>query len=163
MTIQYANSFSEVLKFQIHSFMRSPVLIGAIAVIVALDALNIWESLTEETSDLVSPLAVAISEAIASLFGVIAMLAALAIFAARDKRAQAERTITLTDNALIEETSFRWTEYRWNGLVRLNHVTGNLFLYTAPGEAIIVPRRVFAHDAEWDAFHAFCVERIGRV
>jgi hypothetical protein len=162
MTIRYTNSFSEVLTFQIYTYTRSPFLIGVVAVILALDASNIWESLSEEASDSVSPLAIAITEAIVSLLVMIFILAALAVFAARDKRSRAEHVITLTDSALIEETSFRRAEYPWHGLVRLKHIMGNLFLYTAPSEAVIIPRRAFASDAEWYAFQAFCVDRTGK-
>jgi hypothetical protein len=168
MTIRYTNTFSEVLGFHFSAVMRSRVVWGAVAVTIGLDAQEIWSSLSEEESEPVEPWVsvVAGTAGLAAMFAVIFVsLALFAIVVAwRDKRSLAEHAITLTDRSLITETPFSRTEWWWRGVVRLKRVGSNLFLYAAPSEveALIIPRRAFAGDAEWDAFQSFCAERIGR-
>lgn len=168
MTIRYKNSFSEVLMFYLHMFIRSPFVWGLFTLLTAVDAPEMWEAIWEEESDSVEvepwvKVVVGALMIVGSFLMMFAMMFIILIASVgMDRRSRLERVVTLTDSALIEEIPFRRTEYQWQGMVRLRQTKSHLFIYNASTDAAIIPRRAFESDAQWEGFHEFCTEKIKR-
>ncbi len=58
------------------------------------------------------------------------------------------------------ETQLGRNEVRWSSIRRIRKGWGRTFLCLSANQAIIIPHRTFATEAERDAFFRFCQERI---
>ena len=88
--------------------------------------------------------------------------ARLAMRAARDTGAALAQTFTIEDD--LERKSERGiSKIRWSAVPRLEHQPGAFFVFNGPRTAFNVPRRVFASEAEFEAFVSAAEERWKRV
>ena len=84
------------------------------------------------------------------------------MLANKDKALMSERTITLADDCFVSDTPFAHSEYRWPMVQKLARTGRHAFLYFNKESALIVPRRAFETDSEWNAFYDFCQSKTRR-
>ena len=87
----------------------------------------------------------------------------LTMHAARDTGAALAQTFTIEDEFWRAESDRGITKSRWSAVPRIERDQQRLFVFNGPRTAFIVPRRVFASDAEFEAFVAAVEERWKRV
>ena len=73
-----------------------------------------------------------------------------------------ERTITLDDGCFVSDTPFAHSEYKWPMVQKLGRTDRHIFLYLNKDSAVIIPRRAFESDSQWDGFYEFCATKIQR-
>jgi hypothetical protein len=89
--------------------------------------------------------------------------ATLVMRAARNTGAELVQTFTIEDDFWRAESERGISKLRWSAVPRLEREPGMFFVFNGPRTAFIVPRRVFASDAEFEAFVAAVEERWKRV
>ena len=89
--------------------------------------------------------------------------ARLAMRAARDTGAALAQTFTIEDEYWSAESERGISKIRWSAVPRLERWPGAFFVFNGPRTAFILPRRVFASEAEFEAFVAAAEERWKRV
>jgi len=71
-----------------------------------------------------------------------------------------EHTITLTDEALIEETSVNRGVHNWTGIKRMRFSKSYIIINITDAMAHVIPKRAFENTDEEKRFGAFIKEKI---
>lgn len=100
-----------------------------------------------------------LASAIVMVFGISIVLS---MISRRNKAYYAERTLTIADTGIASESQYDKSEVKWTIVQKLARNRRYIFAYTSQHAAYIIPRRAFSDEAQFDAFHAFCEQRIGR-
>ncbi len=158
MSIRYENTFADIMAFCFYHYSRSPFVLAANGIFLALFLIVVVMVLPPEVSLLAKVFTVLVAAVILFLLlaGLLAISIVLSMISRRNKTLLTEHTITLNEDLYIEETAYNRTEHKWAGVQKLARTKTHLFIYVAQYMAHVVPRRAFRDSAEWDSFYDFC-------
>ncbi len=71
-------------------------------------------------------------------------------------------TVHVDDEGITRTSPLGSLFRRWRGVTAVHRTDEYLFVSPTPVDAVIVPRRAFASDEEWDAFVEFVEDRFAR-
>ncbi len=154
MKIAYKNTFCDIVAFLWNHYIRSPFVIGFTLIVSAYIGCTMWK-FTEEHTTIVIALVRFITTA--TVFPVIFLLiffcSALSMISRKNKTFLTDSTIELTDNGIITEDRYERSERVWDNIQRLIRTKRFILVYVSQRQAIVVPRRAFLNDQEWDSFY----------
>lgn len=165
MKVTYRYKLQDKLAFAAYHMPRTPMIILinlAFAVFITIESLV--PGIPRNKPFLVQVLFVIFGEAILVLLiiGFWAIIVSVSMLASKNKALMTERTVTLTDNGFVSDTSFAHSEYKWPLVHKLARTGRHAFLYFNKESALIVPRRAFETDSDWNAFYEFCQNKTRR-
>ena len=161
MTIQYQNTFRDIMAFCFYHYPRSPVAIGSYGISFVLISLIVFQAVPNEEDVVTKVIVFAVMEFIAFSFfaAVLALSVVLSMVSRKNKTVLTEHTIVLGEESFTEETPYNKTEQKWAIVQKLARTKSYIFIYVAQYMAHVVPRRAFRDDAEWNAFYDYCRQR----
>jgi hypothetical protein len=164
MKVQYRNTFRDIIVFSLRHNSRSPVVIGSLVFFLVVFAFVLKAALPPELSSVEKVFVFLVSELIAAAFlaALMAVNIVLSMISKRNRTVLTDHTIILGDDSFVEQTEFNRNEQTWTGVQKLARTSNYIFIYIAQHMAHVIPRRAFTSDAEWDAFFAFCEQRVAR-
>jgi hypothetical protein len=162
MTLSYTTTFRDLWAFHLHHLPRSPITIvisfGGVAFMSFLfflgpapDSVNPFSLPTRIVATFVFAMVVLVI-----LIAVQLAIVALHLALRRMKTKPTDYTLTLGEDGFVEESSDARLNYQWPGVQKLARTRCHLFIYVAPSIAVIVPRRAFGGEAEWNDLYEFC-------
>jgi YcxB-like protein len=163
MTIRYKNTFRDIMAFCFYHYPRSPMVIVTYAIGFAFLSLMIAQTLPQTRSFLVKLITFLIMELIAFIFiaGIFSVSVVLSMISRRNKTLFADRTVTLTEDFIAQESVFTTSESKWSVVQKLARIRRYIFIYVSQHASYVIPRRAFRDDAEWDSFYEFCKRKTG--
>src|SRR5262249_40696314 len=81
------------------------------------------------------------------------------LYLTRSKDFGTRHIVTLSEDALTEETPYSKREVKWAAVHKVGLTRQHIFLYTARNAAHVIPRRAVFDDEECQAFWQFCQRR----
>ena len=155
MKITYKNTFCDLVAFLWNHLIRSPVWIGIMLIFSGFVSWSTIRNSAEEHTTIIIVLSWFIMTAIifTAILLFIFVLSALAMISRKNKTFLTDNTIELTDNGIIMENRYERSECVWDIVQRLKRTKRFIFVYVNQNAAIIVPKRAFPNDQEWNGFY----------
>ena len=160
MTISYENKFRDLVAFNFHNVIRSPItLVCWAAVLVLMCQLAYQASKAEQM--LVRMIVVIVMATIVllvflTLYG---LMSFVSMISRKNRTLLTQNTLTLTEEFLISESEYGRSETKWKAVQKLVRKRNYLFIYVAQYSALVIPRRAVP-DPDWDIIHDFCVRKL---
>ncbi len=155
MKITYKNTFCDMVAFLWNHLIRSSVLIG---ILLTFSGFISWITIrhsAEEHTTIIIVLSWFIMTA--TIFTAILLFSfffsALTMISRKNKTFLTDNTIELTDNGIIMENRYGRSECVWGIVQGLKRTKRFILVYIAQSQAIIVPKRAFLNDQEWNGFY----------
>jgi hypothetical protein len=165
MIIRYQNKFRDFLAFHTYHFTRSPFAIGFLVVILLVTFVATWSNFKKE-DNLYINIAILIITAIIILGFSLAfyfIIVVLSFISPKNKTMFTSTTLTLWEDSFLEETAYNRNEYKWPTVQRLARTSGHIFIYLAQHVAMVIPRKAFLDDNDWNSFYEFCQLKVKEV
>jgi hypothetical protein len=99
---------------------------------------------------------------IVAMLGLTALITYLSVISRKNKTLLSECSMILEDDKFISISENGRSEIQWKALQRVVVTWGYLFLYLSQAGAIIIPRRAFGSEQEWNGFVQFCRSKSAR-
>ena len=162
MKITYTNTFRDLLAFQLYHQSRSPVMLLVNASCLCFMAYIVFQGMPEDPAKGfgLAPRIVATLFFLA-VFAPILIAVEFAItlptlFSRRNKTMHSDYSLTMDEDGFVEETNHARLDYQWPAVRKLVRTRRHIFIYVAQNIAVVIPKRAFHDEAEWQAFHEFC-------
>ena len=159
MRIQYRTTFADVVGFIWINYTRSWV---QLAITGGLSAFLAWDTCRVAGMHHGSAIWWVTFLTISILFfcGFSAIGWAAAILTAlsrRNKTFMTDNTLELMADKFLAENRYAKVEYKWDIVQKIVKTRRFIVLYLTHSSGIVVPKRAFQTDAEWEAFYNFVV------
>ncbi len=165
MTISYTNTWRDLLTFNRQHIWRSPVSIaihlGGVAFLayVFFQAAEPGPAPSYGLAARIVGTVLFMALALPVLTAVQLAIVVLLLLSRRNKTLFAKQTLTLREDGFDTENAYARSDCKWTVVQKLRQTRRHLFIYVSQNGALIVPRRAFRDEAEWQAFHEFCQRR----
>ena len=137
MTISYRNSILDSLALEAHHLPRQPLVYISI---ICFFLLVSFES--------------GVSAVVITGFCLIIVL--LIKISSMKKFFLGQRTLTISDELLVLESSNGRSELRWRIVQKCIRTRNHIFMYVSQQSSIVIPRRAFESTLQWDTFYETC-------
>jgi hypothetical protein len=165
MKVTFHYTLRDKLAFAAYHLPRNPMtVLISLGFLLFITFESVVPGIPKDTALAFQVLFVVFAEAILALLiaGFWALIVSVGMLVGKDKAVMSERTITLGEECFVSDTSFAHSEYRWPMVQKLARTGRHAFLYFNKESALIVPRRAFKSDADWNAFYDFCESKARR-
>ena len=157
MKVNYKNTFGDLVAFLWHSQTRSPVQMG---IILLISGFISWQgSQSSIGKHHMAIIAVAWLMVTTFIFVVLLipafLISILGIISKKNKPFFADKFIELTENNIITESRYGRSELAWGIVQKLKRTRHVILIYTGQSVAIVIPKRAFTNEQDWDAFYSF--------
>ncbi|EDY15941.1 hypothetical protein CfE428DRAFT_6552 [Chthoniobacter flavus Ellin428] len=163
-SIQYTNTFADILSFSAYTYSRSPVMLALYSLLFGFACISSYTAVPASAALGIRLLTTAIMVLLFMLafFIFFSVIVLLSLISKANKTFLTQHTITLADTGLIEETEFNRTEQRWPGIPRLVRTRRYIYAYISQYAAHVIPRRAFSDAASWESFYEELQSRVRR-
>ncbi len=161
MKVSYRNKWLDIISFNIFHLSRSPILLGGLGIcLIVIGSVN-WQIASDSTtkySQLVKIVVFVILQI--SCVSVIVLIALLIIVLSNiskmNKTVLADTVLTLGSAGITSESQYARSELKWDAVQKLARTRSHIFLYIMQHGAIVIPKRAFSTNDEWDQFWLAC-------
>ena len=164
MEVSYRVRFLDLIMLNVYHSFRSPsmliILLGGIGIISVLNWQTIF-GVSDEYPLIVTIITFMIMEIpfILGYFILIFLTIVLANISKMNKTILTDCVVTLDADTVSTESKFARAEYKWNAIQKIVRTRYYLFLYFMQHGALIIPRRAFQSDEDFDKFWQECIAR----
>jgi len=162
MKITYTNTFRDLLAFQLYHQSRSPVMLLVNSCCLCFMAFIFFQGMPEDPAKGVglAPRIVATLIFLAIftpiLIAVEFAITLLTLVSRGNKTGHSNYSLTMGEDGFVEETNHARLDYQWPAVRKLVRTRRHIFIYVAQNIAVVIPKRSFHDEAEWQTFHEFC-------
>jgi len=170
VTICFANTFRDRLAFAAYHLPRNPLMLlimGGAYLFITIS--SVVPAARDEVAKkpehaIILFISFIIVEALLAVFliGVMACMTLLGMVSRKNKPFYARKTITFQDECFISESEYSRSEIRWKIVQKLARTTRHVFIYVNSESAVVIPRRAFESDSEWNVFYELCKNNVKR-
>ncbi|MCX7723484.1 MAG: YcxB family protein [Verrucomicrobiae bacterium] len=168
MTISFRNTVRDRLAFAAYHLPRHPLLLLiAVGFFLWINFTSFVPAFKEMPADkpmVVRFIAFILAELLLVCFivALIGVIVLLAMISRRNKPLFCQKTITLGEEAFVGESEYGRSEIRWTTVQKLARTRRHIFIYLGQDNAVVIPRRAFESNTQWDAFYEYCLEKTKR-
>jgi hypothetical protein len=162
MKVKYRNSLADLLRFNIYTFPRVrgiQLMAGLVVVILGYTALFSTRGLE---GPLFAKVVAGVVLFLGSIFFVLAgttVVSLLASVPSLRKAVATERTVTLSDASVVEESAQCRHETSWPGVHKVCQTRHAVLIYFSDRCAHVIPKRVFDSRDTAEQFYRYAAQR----
>ncbi|MCK4904833.1 YcxB family protein [bacterium] len=166
MTLSYRNTFRDQLAFILYHLLHTPFcllfLVGLCLIVTFGSVIPAVQRVSTDQPMFAVVIAFILIELLLALFffGFVVVFTILSMISRKNKTVFCEKTITLGEEAFVNESEYGKSETRWTIVQKLACTRRHIFIYLNQQAAIVIPRSAFESSEQWDAFYAICRQRI---
>ncbi|HYV38825.1 MAG TPA: YcxB family protein [Gemmataceae bacterium] len=164
ITVSYTNTLRDSLVFNwyltFHSRVGWMLILGLLIVIFPLIYLTIPPGTSDSQKLLTSGVVLLIVFMIAALVAIPLGIALVWLIWICDKTRGAKVTIALFQDSINLETPFASSQNKWTLIRKLRKTPRFIMLSAQLGTAVLVPRRAFVCQEDFDEFYQWCADRV---
>ncbi len=163
ITITYDFKFSDLFCFALYHYTHSFFAIGAVtAAILVRNAQIISSALLEQTMSL-SVFCINFFLDSVMMMMVLFALFPIAIFVSyysKKNKIFTTYSLSLLQNSLAEESPYGKIEINYPVIIKTRVTKRHLFIYRTTTAAIIIPKRSFESETQWQEFYAALLKKL---
>lgn len=160
MQIHYRHTFRDIMTWNFYYLFHSPILYGVFIVILGIGIKPNINAISRYTdlSQFSKIIFFIVLELVPVILSIIIMVVMMLLFmiGKGNKNVYADHTLTLSDEHIESESEVGKAELSWKAIQKIVRTKAYIYMFVSPHNAVSVPRRVFASNAEWDQFWAIC-------
>lgn len=162
MTVTYKLTVRDMLAFNFYHAFRSPAIIGAALFVLFVVMSLAWEGISDDAPVWVTVFVLGVFMVVGLAFMVasFAIIVLLTMKSSKNKAFFAECTLTLGENSFVEETCYGKIDAKWPVVQKLCRTQRFIMIFIASHFAIVVPRRAFREQTDWDSFFEYCTRKV---
>ena len=163
-TVTYKNTFPDILAYMRHHYFRMPMMYVVLAFFVYSTSISTWSAIpaTGSAGERIFTFVIIETVILAVLILATFLFSALSMLSRRNKTIFTEHTISLLPEALVEETQYSRSEFKWSSVQKIAKSRRYIFVYMSQHQAHVIPRRAFQSDADWNSFYGELTEYVER-
>jgi hypothetical protein len=160
VSVSFNNTLGDTFAFQRYIAVHSPVcwLLTAIVVVLTIPGSFLLQPNELSFQQKVVATLIVVPPALLLLFllGFVAFVLLICLQWFMTKTRGIRETLTLSEESFKVETALSKSECKWGALRKLRWTRRFAYLFLRPGMALVVPRRAFVAQDDFDAFIGFC-------